>query len=101
MVRRKVPHHAPQAASSTAHSPTTKDHVFTRDYSNRRYKEMDKKRRCTGVYEDSTESQMNRMEGLWREYVKRPSLHALQVHLLISESLQVLQGGEHRPLPYT
>jgi len=76
MVRRKVLRHAPQAASSTAHSPTAKDHVSARDYYNRRYKEVDKKRRSTGLYEESTESHMNRMEGLWREYVGCPSLYA-------------------------
>ncbi|KAG8531641.1 uncharacterized protein KY384_003272 [Bacidia gigantensis] len=70
MVRRKVPHHAPRAASTTSHSPTAKDHVSARDYYKRRYEEMDKKRRSTGLYEDSTKSHMNRMEGLWKEYCK-------------------------------
>ncbi|KAI4209059.1 MAG: hypothetical protein LQ351_007980, partial [Letrouitia transgressa] len=45
-----------------AHSPTAKDHVSAHDYYNRRYMEVDKKRRVTGLYEDSTKSQMNRME---------------------------------------
>jgi len=33
---------------------------------------VDKKRRSTGLYEDSTESHMNRMECLWKEYVGCP-----------------------------
>lgn len=73
MVRRRVPHHAPQAASSPANPPTSKDHVSARDYYNRRYEEVDKKRRCRGLYEGSTESHRDRMEGLWKEYVEGPS----------------------------
>ena len=69
MVRHKVPRHALQAASTTSHSPTTKDHVSAREYYNRRYNEVDQKRRSTGLYEDSTESHMNRMEGLWKESI--------------------------------
>lgn len=84
MVRRKVPHHV-QPASTTTQSPTAKGHVSARDYYNRRYKEVDKKRRITGLYEDSTESHMNRMEGLWKEYAKFPSLHAPWVLLLTYE----------------
>ncbi len=72
MVRRKAPRHAPRASSTTSHSPTAKDHVSARDYYNRRYKEVDKKRRSTSLYEDSTESHMNRMECLWKEYVGCP-----------------------------
>ncbi|KAL9613096.1 MAG: hypothetical protein Q9167_002353 [Letrouitia subvulpina] len=74
MVRRKVPRNIPPAEAAGAHSPTAKDHVSAHDYYNRRYIEVDKKRRVTGLYEDSTKSQMNRMEGLWRD---------------------------HRPIPYT
>ena len=74
MVRRKVPRYGPQAASSTATSPTSKDRVSARDYYNRRYEEVDKKRRCRGLYEGSTESHRDRMEGLWREYVGCPPL---------------------------
>ncbi len=77
MVRRKVPCHAPRAASSTSQSLTAKDHVSARDYYNRRYKEVDKKRRSTGLYEESTESHINRMEGLWREYVECPSFRSM------------------------
>jgi len=76
MVRRKVPRQALRVASSATHSLTAKDHVSAREYYNRRYEEVDKKRRSTGLYEDSTESYINRMEGLWKEYVECPSLHA-------------------------
>ena len=86
MVRRKVPRHATRASSTTSHSPTAKDHVSARDYYNRRYKEVDKKRRSTGLYEDSTESHMNRMEGLWKEHVECPSLHTPWIPLLTNES---------------
>ncbi len=85
MVRRKVLRPPPRAASSTAHSPTVKDHVSARDYYNRRYKEVDKKRRSTGLYEESTESHMNRMEGLWKEYVEYPSLPAPKCLVLTSD----------------
>ncbi len=85
MVRRKVPRHAPWATSTTSQSLTAKSHVSARDYYNRRYKEVDKKRRATGLYEESTESHINRMEGLWREYVECPSLHAPWVLLLTIE----------------
>jgi len=85
MVRRKVPSHARRAASTTSQSPIAKDRVSACDYYNRRYKEVDKKRRSTGLYEESTESHINRMEGLWREYVECPSLHAPWVLLLTSE----------------
>lgn len=49
MVRRKVPLQV-LTASTTAHSPTAKDRVSARDYYNRRYKEVDKKLRVTGLY---------------------------------------------------
>lgn len=48
--------------------------MFTRDYYNRRYREVDKKRRCTGLYEESIKSHISRMEGLLRQYVKCPPL---------------------------
>jgi len=48
--------------------------MSTRDYYNRRYKEVDKKRRATGLYEDSIKLHINRIEGLWREYVEYPSI---------------------------
>ncbi|KAL9040656.1 MAG: hypothetical protein Q9214_004396 [Letrouitia sp. 1 TL-2023] len=76
MVRRKVPYNIPPAASAGAYSPTAKDHVSAHDYYNRRYIEVDKKRRVTGLYEDSTKSQMNRMEGLWRESFYSPATAA-------------------------
>jgi len=86
MTRRKVPRHAAPAPSTTSQlPPTAKDHVSARDYYNRRYKEVDKKRRSTGLYEDSTESHMNRMEGLWKEYVGCSSLHAPSVLLLTND----------------
>jgi len=85
MVRRKVLGQAPRATSSATHSPTAKDHVSAREYYNRRYKEVDKKRRSTGLYEDSTESHINRMEGLWKEYVECPFFHASWVIILINE----------------
>ena len=69
MARRKVLHHTTQAVSSTSKSDFAIDHGSARDYYNRRYKEVDKKRRSTGLYEDSTVSHRDRMEGLWREYV--------------------------------
>ena len=100
MVRRKAPRHAPRAACTTSHSPTAEHCVSARDYYNRRYKEVDKKRRSTGLYEDSTESHMNRMEGLWKEYVECPSLHASWILLLTNEPFQVLQGGQHRSISY-
>ena len=65
MFRRKVPHYVPQAASSATNSPTSKDHVSTRDYHNWRYKEVDKKGRCRDLYEGSGESYKDRMEGLF------------------------------------
>jgi len=77
MTRRKAPRYARRAASTASDSPTAKDHVSARDYYNRRYKEVDKKRRATGLYEDSTKSHMNRMEGLWREYVECPSIRSM------------------------
>ncbi len=85
MVRRKVLGQALRAASAATHSPIAKDHVSSREYYNRRYEEVDKKRRSTGLYEDSTESHINRMEGLWKEYVECSSLHASWVMILISE----------------
>ena len=64
MTRRKVPRHALAAASAPSHSPTAKDDVSAHDYYNRRYKQVKKKRRTTGLYEESTKSHMDRMEGL-------------------------------------
>lgn len=92
MVRRKVPRHVPQAPSPSAHSPTAKEHVSARDYYNRRYEEVDKKRRCTGLYEDFTESHMNRMKGLWREYVNCPSLLLSWGCMRIPECMLIDQG---------
>lgn len=69
MARRKVPRHAPPSASTATRSPTAKDVVSARDYYNQRYKEVDQNRRSTGLYEESTESHINRMEGLWKQYV--------------------------------
>ncbi|KAL9636771.1 MAG: hypothetical protein Q9164_002615 [Protoblastenia rupestris] len=63
MGRRTVSQHA----ISTSGIDSTKDYDSERDYYNRRYKDLDRTRRCTGLYEDSTESQINRMEGLWKE----------------------------------
>ncbi len=74
MARRKALRPAHRIASTASLSPAAKDNVFPHDYYNRRYKEVDKKRRSTGLYENFTESHMNRMEGLWREYVECPSL---------------------------
>ncbi len=58
MARRKAPRQYPREASTTSHSPPATDHVSACDYYSRRYKEVDKKRRSTGLYEDSTESYM-------------------------------------------
>ena len=69
MARRKVSPSTPHAAPSTSQSPSAQDRRSTREYYNRRYEEMDRKRWCTRLYEDSTESHRDRMEGLWREYV--------------------------------
>lgn len=80
MTRRKVPRHAAPAPSTTSQSPSVaKDYVSARDYYNRRYQELDKKRRSTGPYEATTESHINRMEGLWKEYGGCPSLHARSI----------------------
>lgn len=64
MVRRKVPRYALRAASTTSNSPPTKDYISAYNYYNRRYKEVDKKRRFTRLYEDSKELYINRIEGL-------------------------------------
>lgn len=50
MARCKVLHYTPQAASSTSRSLSAKEHGFTSDHYNRRYREVDKKRRCRGLY---------------------------------------------------
>ena len=99
MVRRKVPRHGPQTTSSTANSPTSKDHLSARDYYNRRYEEVDKKRRCRGLYEGSTESHRDRMEALWREYVDCPPF-MLRGFPADHESFQVLQNGGYRPISH-
>lgn len=64
MVRRKVLGPLAKTTSSTAHSPTAKNHVSARDYYNQQYKEVNKKRRSIGLYEKSTELHINRMEDL-------------------------------------
>lgn len=69
MARRKILRYAPSTASTATRSPPAKDVVSARDYYNRRYKEVDRSRQSTGLYKKSTESHINRMEGLWKQYV--------------------------------
>lgn len=64
MACRKALRPAPGAASTTSYSTSTKNYVSARDYYNRRYKEVDKERRSKGLYEESTELYINRIEGL-------------------------------------
>lgn len=65
MTRRKVLRLAAPAPSTTSQlPPTAKDYISARDYYNRRYKEVDKKRRFISLYEDSTESYINKIKGL-------------------------------------
>ncbi len=55
-------------------SSTAKNNVFSHDYYNQRYKEMNKKHQSINLYENFTELHMNRMKDLWKEYVKCFSL---------------------------
>ncbi|KAL9606939.1 MAG: hypothetical protein Q9167_008096, partial [Letrouitia subvulpina] len=100
MARHKVLHYNPQAASSTSKSPSAKEHGSTGEYYNRRYKEVDKKRRCMRLYEDSTESYRDRMEKLWREYVTCGRPHLPSFPLLTRDVFQILRRGDHRPVPH-
>lgn len=59
IIRRKVPYHTLQAPSTTSHSLFSNEHVFTCNVVDGRYKEVGKKRRGTGLYEDFTELYMN------------------------------------------
>ena len=74
MARRKVLYCNGRKAAITPLSLSMKDLGSTREYYNRRYNEVDKKRRSTGLYEDSTKCHRDRMKVLWREYVVRPHL---------------------------
>ena len=83
MARRKVSPYTRQAAPSTSQSPSVKDYGSAREYYNRRYEEVDKKRRYAGLYEDSTKSHRDRMERLWREYATYTCLMLVwSLHLL-------------------
>ena len=100
MARRKVLRYTPQDVASTSKSPSAMGHGSAREYYNRRYKEVDKKRRSTGLYEDSTESHRDRMEGLRKDYVIHSDPHLSRVPLLIGDAFQILRRGEHRPVPH-
>jgi len=70
MARRKALRPAHRIAFTAFLSSTAKNNVSSHDYYNRRYKEMNKKRWSIDLYENFTESHMNRMKDLWREYVE-------------------------------
>ena len=46
-----------------------KGRASAREYYNKRYEEVDKKQRSIGLYADTTNMHIDRIEGLWREYV--------------------------------
>lgn len=62
-----------------------KSKVSWRDYYNKIYEEVNKKHRSTGLYADTTNLHINRIEDLWRA----------SWHLLTLTLVQVLQGGRY------
>ena len=64
MIYCKVSRHVTQAFFTTSHFFTAKNHVSARDYYNRRYKEINKKRQFTTYYENFTKSHINRIKYL-------------------------------------
>ena len=64
MIRRKVLSQISQTIFSTIYFLIAKDYVFICEYYNWQYKEMNKKRRSTNLYENFTKSHINKMKNL-------------------------------------
>ena len=74
MARRKIPLHAPRQDPKGTPNPSSspKGKVSARDYYNKRYKKVDKKHRSIlGLYVDTTNSYIDRIE---RGFVERESV---------------------------
>ena len=71
--------------------------LSAREYYNKRYEEVEEKHRSTGLYADTINLHIDRIEGLWREYVAPPAFAVLW-YLLTLLLVQVLQGVRDRSL---
>ena len=69
MARRKALFQAQNQHSNASRDASTRTQLSAREYYNERYNKVDKKHQSTCLYADITNLHIDRIEGLWREYV--------------------------------